>query len=151
MTSDSQEQNKRTMRAIILCVLVAVVYTQVFLNKKRPVEQVVRPVASPIAASSTPLNVAANVQPSGATQLIPANAPAVRHPGKSELAGSSADGVLISAASSVEFVRWSMDHVNRGAAGRKVHAAGLVYGSVGVNRAEAGARVRRMLATLPAA
>jgi len=78
------------MRAIILCVLVAVVYTQVFLNKKRPVEQAARPVSSPIAASSTPLNVAVNVQPTGPAQLVPANGPAVRHPGKSELAGSSA-------------------------------------------------------------
>jgi YidC/Oxa1 family membrane protein insertase len=90
VTSDSQEQNQRTMRAIILCVLVAVVYTQVFLNKKRPVEQAARPVSSPIAASSTPLNVAVNVQPTGPAQLVPANGPAVRHPGKSELAGSSA-------------------------------------------------------------
>jgi 5,10-methylenetetrahydromethanopterin reductase len=63
-----------------------------------------------------------------------------------ELAGASADGVLISAASSVEFVRWCMDHVRRGAAGRTVRASGLVYASVGANRAEAGARVRRMLA-----
>ena len=63
-----------------------------------------------------------------------------------ELAGAAADGVLISASSSVEFVRWCMDHVRRGAAGRKVRASGLVYASVGADRAEAQARVRRMLA-----
>ena len=63
-----------------------------------------------------------------------------------ELAGAAADGVLISASSSVEFVRWCMDHVRRGAAGRKVRASGLVYASVSPDSAEAGARVRRMLA-----
>jgi 5,10-methylenetetrahydromethanopterin reductase len=63
-----------------------------------------------------------------------------------ELAGMVADGVLISAASSVEFVRWSMDHLRRGAAGRKVHACGLVYASVDSNRVQANARLLRMLA-----
>jgi 5,10-methylenetetrahydromethanopterin reductase len=63
-----------------------------------------------------------------------------------ELAGSVADGVLISAATSVEFVRSCLDHVRRGAAGRKVHTSGLVYAAVDSHRAEAAARVRRMLA-----
>lgn len=63
-----------------------------------------------------------------------------------ELAGAAADGVLISAATSVEFVRWSMDHVRRGAAGRNVHACGLVYASVDSNRVLANSRLHRMLA-----
>lgn len=63
-----------------------------------------------------------------------------------ELAGAAADGVLISAATSVEFVRWSMDQVRRGAAGRKVHACGLVYASVDSDRMRANARLQRMLA-----
>jgi len=63
-----------------------------------------------------------------------------------ELAGAAADGVLISAAASVEFVRWCMDHVRRGAAGRKLRACGVVYASVGAGREEANARLQRMLA-----
>lgn len=64
-----------------------------------------------------------------------------------ELAGSSADGVLISAGASVEFVRWSLEHLRRGAAGRAVRVSGLVYASVDANRAKAHARLRRTLAT----
>src|SRR4051812_23265018 len=46
-----------------------------------------------------------------------------------ELAGSSADGVLISAATSPAFVRWTLDLVRKGeaAAGRRVKKTALVY------------------------
>lgn len=64
------------------------------------------------------------------------------------LAGSSADGVLISAGSSVEFVRWSLDHVDKGAQGRKLRAHGLVYGSVDENASTAHNRLRRTLGVL---
>lgn len=63
-----------------------------------------------------------------------------------ELAGACADGVLISSATSVEFVRWSLGHVQRGADGRPVRACGLVYAAVGDSREAAAARVRRLLA-----
>jgi 5,10-methylenetetrahydromethanopterin reductase len=64
------------------------------------------------------------------------------------LAGSSADGVLFSAGSSVEFVRWSLDHVEQGAQGRKVRAHGLVYGSVDDKASTAHNRLRKTLGTL---
>ncbi len=66
-----------------------------------------------------------------------------------EMAGAEADGVLISAATSVEFVRWCLDHVAAGAAKRTlpgpVRRIGLVYGAVADVAAEAHQRLRRML------
>ena len=41
-----------------------------------------------------------------------------------EMAGAEADAVLISAGTSVEFVRWSLEHVARGARGRTVRRVG---------------------------
>jgi 5,10-methylenetetrahydromethanopterin reductase len=64
------------------------------------------------------------------------------------LAGASADGVLMSAGSSVEFVRWSMDHVDQGAQGRKVRAHGLVYGAIDADANSAHNRLRKMLGTV---
>ena len=52
---------------------------------------------------------------------------AAAHPKTLEMAGRIADGVVLSAGASVEFVRWSLDHVERGAHGRQVGHAGLVY------------------------
>jgi 5,10-methylenetetrahydromethanopterin reductase len=43
------------------------------------------------------------------------------------LAGAVADGVVLSVGTSVEFVRWSLDHVERGGKGRRLRRAGLVY------------------------
>ena len=57
-----------------------------------------------------------------------------------------ADGVLISNTSSVEFVRWALDHVERGARGRPLVRAGLVYASVAAREADALGRFRRNLA-----
>ncbi|MBI3516972.1 MAG: LLM class flavin-dependent oxidoreductase [Proteobacteria bacterium] len=62
-----------------------------------------------------------------------------------ELAGRAADGVLISAATSVKFIRWCLDHVERGAAGRTVAKLALVYTSVAPRSADAHAKVRRKL------
>jgi 5,10-methylenetetrahydromethanopterin reductase len=62
------------------------------------------------------------------------------------LAGEIADGVLLSNASSVEFVRWSLDQVERGARGRRLLRAGLVYTSVADREADALGRFRRQLA-----
>lgn len=53
-----------------------------------------------------------------------------------ELAGAAADGVLISAATSAPFVRWCLDQVQRGAAGRAVKAYGIVYTRLGPAPAE---------------
>lgn len=68
------------------------------------------------------------------------------------LAGRIADGVVLSTASSVEFVRRSLDHVDRGAGGRALGRAGLVYAYAAERPADALGRFRRQLAiTLRAA
>jgi 5,10-methylenetetrahydromethanopterin reductase len=71
---------------------------------------------------------------------------AATRPRSLELAGALADGVVLSAASSVEFVRASLEHVARGAGGRGVRRAGLVYASVAEREADALGRFRRQLA-----
>jgi 5,10-methylenetetrahydromethanopterin reductase len=65
-----------------------------------------------------------------------------------ELAGAHADGVLISAAASPEFIRWSLDHVRRGeeGSGRTVGKAALVFCSVDYDERNARDRLRRTLA-----
>ncbi|MDC7784379.1 LLM class flavin-dependent oxidoreductase [Rhodoplanes sp. TEM] len=65
-----------------------------------------------------------------------------------ELAGERADGVLISAATSPAFVRWSLDLVARGEAkaGRSVRKAGLVFCSVAADARTARDRLRRTIA-----
>jgi 5,10-methylenetetrahydromethanopterin reductase len=71
---------------------------------------------------------------------------AATHPGTLELAGRIADGIVLSAASSVEFVRASLDHVERGAAGRRIVRAGLVYAIAAERAGDALGRFRRQLA-----
>ena len=63
-----------------------------------------------------------------------------------ELAGRIADGVVLSAASSPEFVRWSLDHVERGTRGRLVARAALVYAFSADRSLDALDRFRRQLA-----
>lgn len=71
---------------------------------------------------------------------------AATRPRTLELAGRIADGVVLSTASSPEFVRWSLDQVDRGTRGRRIHRASLVYSFV-ADRAEAAlGRFRRQLA-----
>ena len=72
---------------------------------------------------------------------------AASRPRMLELAGAHADGVLVSGGTSVEFVRWCMEHVRRGAAGRSVRASGLVYAAISADSA-AITRLRRLLAML---
>jgi 5,10-methylenetetrahydromethanopterin reductase len=62
------------------------------------------------------------------------------------LAGSKADGVLLSAATSVEFVRWSLGQVAGAAKGRRVRRIGLVFASVDTEEARAHERLKRLLA-----
>ena len=71
---------------------------------------------------------------------------AAARPRSLELAGALSDGVLLSNASSVEFVRWSLDHVARGAGPRPLRRAGLVYAAVADRQADALGRFRRQLA-----
>ena len=63
-----------------------------------------------------------------------------------EMAGAEADAVLISAGTSVEFMRWSLDHVARAAGGRPVRRVGLVYAAVDDDPERAHDRLRRILA-----
>jgi 5,10-methylenetetrahydromethanopterin reductase len=65
-----------------------------------------------------------------------------------KLAGAEADGVLISAGSSVQFVEQTLKHVDEGANGRKVRTHGLVYAAVGEGESVANDRLRRILAIL---
>jgi 5,10-methylenetetrahydromethanopterin reductase len=64
-----------------------------------------------------------------------------------ELAGSTADGVLISAATSPAFVRWTLDLIKKGeeAAGRTIKKTGLVYVSTDDDETLARNRLRRTL------
>jgi 5,10-methylenetetrahydromethanopterin reductase len=65
-----------------------------------------------------------------------------------ELAGEKADGVVISAATSPAFIRWSLDHVRRGEqrSGRTIKKAALVFCSVDRDEKSANDRLRRRLA-----
>lgn len=62
------------------------------------------------------------------------------------LAGRRADGVLLSAATCVEFVRWSLSQVAAAATGRKVRRIGLVFASVDANEGRAYERLKPLLA-----
>jgi 5,10-methylenetetrahydromethanopterin reductase len=62
------------------------------------------------------------------------------------LAGAVADGVVLSTGASVEFVRWSLDHVERGSKGRRIMRAGLVYAASAARCDVALERYRRHLA-----
>jgi 5,10-methylenetetrahydromethanopterin reductase len=73
---------------------------------------------------------------------------AASRPKMLELAGAEADGVLISAATSPAFVRWTLDRVGEGEArsGRKVHKCALVYTAVAEDPHAAHDKLRRTLA-----
>ena len=62
------------------------------------------------------------------------------------LAGRHADGVLLSAATTVEFVRWSLDQVSASAETRKVRHIGLVFASVDNDEGRAYEKLKRLLA-----
>ena len=64
-----------------------------------------------------------------------------------ELAGELADGIVISAGASPEFIRWSLDHVQRGESksGRTIRKAALVFCSVDADARIANDRLRRRL------
>lgn len=65
-----------------------------------------------------------------------------------ELAGAAADGALISAGTSVEFVERTLEHLHRGAKGRKVRTHALVYSAIDADEGKAHDRMRRILAIL---
>lgn len=65
-----------------------------------------------------------------------------------ELAGEIADGVMISAGTSVEFVRWCIEVVAQGEAksGRRTRRIALMHGAVAEREEEAHAKLRRTMA-----
>jgi len=63
-----------------------------------------------------------------------------------EQGGRIADGVILSAATSTPFVRWCLDKVSEGAAGRPVRHVGLVFVSVDMDEGRAYDRLRHNLA-----
>lgn len=65
-----------------------------------------------------------------------------------ELAGAIADGVLISAGTSVEFVKQTLERIHRGARGRSVRTSAMVYSAVDDEEVAANHRLRRVLAIL---
>ena len=67
-------------------------------------------------------------------------------PGMLRLAGRRADGVLLSAATSVAFVRWSLTRVAQAADDRQVRRIGLVFASVDADEGRAYERLKRRLA-----
>ena len=64
------------------------------------------------------------------------------------LAGRAADGVVISAGTSVPFVGWALARARAAAAGRPLARIGLVYARVGACGAEAREGTRRTLAVV---
>lgn len=65
-----------------------------------------------------------------------------------ELAGAAADGVLISAGTSVQFIEQTLEHLHRGAKDRKVRTHALVYAAIDDDESKAHDRLRRILAIL---
>jgi 5,10-methylenetetrahydromethanopterin reductase len=65
-----------------------------------------------------------------------------------ELAGAIADGVLISAGTSVEFVEQTLERVQRGAKRRAVRSSAMIYSAIDDLESKAAERLRRTLAIL---
>ena len=68
---------------------------------------------------------------------------AASRPNMLALAGKTADGVLISAATAPAFARACLDHAEKGAAGRPFHKVGIVYTRLGASEREAMDAIRR--------
>jgi len=64
------------------------------------------------------------------------------------LAGRHADGVLLSAGASTEYVSWSLDQVSTGAPAETFRRCGLVYAAVDTDERMARDHVRPVLATV---
>lgn len=83
MAYDNDEQNKRTLRAIILCIVVAMVYTQLFLAPKAKREHV--PQGATTAAPAVTSGVSSvKVAPSAVPQVTGAQPQPLTHPNKAD-------------------------------------------------------------------
>ncbi len=83
MAYENEEQNKRTLRAIILCIVVAMVYTQLFLAPKAK-RAPVAPEATTAAPAVTSGVAVVNVTPSTAAQVAGAQPQPLTHPTKAD-------------------------------------------------------------------
>lgn len=89
MADNSQEFNQRTVRAVVVCLLVVFVYTNFFLAPKKQRQAPVQPAPqqsqqiaqAPRASESTPITI--TTQPSGPVQVVGAPQPA--HPSASDI------------------------------------------------------------------
>jgi len=72
---------------------------------------------------------------------------AASRPRMLEVAAAHADGILVSAGASVEFVRWCRSHAQVGSGGRELRMSGLVYAAVDPDP-ELRRRLRRLLGML---
>jgi 5,10-methylenetetrahydromethanopterin reductase len=70
---------------------------------------------------------------------------AASRPRSLALAGSTADGVLISAATSAPFARVCLDRVEAGAAGRPLRKLGIIHARLGATETEAMDGVRKAI------
>jgi YidC/Oxa1 family membrane protein insertase len=95
VTDNSTEYNQRSMRAIILCVLVAILYTQFFLAPKQKMQQQQAaqlaqqqvPQVAPVTGSAAPL------APTAPTTTVLGTGTAQSHPSADEMARASASTV----------------------------------------------------------
>lgn len=87
MTDNSQEFNQRTVRAVIVCLLVVFVYTNLFMAPKKQSQAPTAPVSvqAPQAAqnaASAPVHIP-TTQPSAPVQVV--GAPALKHPSSADV------------------------------------------------------------------
>jgi YidC/Oxa1 family membrane protein insertase len=83
VVNNNDEQNKRTLRAIILCIVVAMVYTQVFLAPKGK-QAPPRSGSTTVAPANTAGVSSVRVEPATAPQLAGARPQPVTHSTKAE-------------------------------------------------------------------
>ena len=84
MQDNSQDQNRRTLQAIILCIIVAIVWSQMQAPKKKPIPEAPKQQAQQV--DSKPGESAVQVQPATPAQVAPAAPVAVAsHPKRAEL------------------------------------------------------------------
>ena len=107
-------------------------------------------IARALLAGETVRHQGARFQVSGrALETGPQDVPivlAATGPRMLALAGRRADGVLLSAATSVEYVRWSLAQVDAAGNGNRVRRIGLVFASVDADEGRAYEPLKRLLA-----
>jgi YidC/Oxa1 family membrane protein insertase len=101
VTDNSTEYNQRSMRAIILCVLVAIIYTQFFLAPQQKAQQQAAQLAQQQATQAgQPVGVVSSPAPASVPSVVPAGvqASAQPHPSADELAQAASSTVDVGSA-----------------------------------------------------